>query len=85
MEAHQRVEFTGGSGLMALVGSGPASGAARRDKEATPARLGEGARSAVEPLVSGLPRWSAHNWGRQRHCAAVSKGRSGLRIVARSC
>ena len=63
MEAHRRVEFT--------VGSGPVAVAAQHGKEATPAQLGEGARSVGEPLVQALLRWFARDRGRQRHCAAV--------------
>jgi hypothetical protein len=93
MEARRRVEFTGGSGPAMLVGSGPATlvggglaaVAARRGKEVAPARLGEGARSAGELLVPALPRWSAHDWGCQRHCAAVSRAaRASVLWLARA-
>ena len=42
MEARRCVVFTGGSGLTALVGGGPAAVAARRGREASAARLEEG-------------------------------------------
>jgi hypothetical protein len=68
MEARRRVEFTGGSGQAVLVGSGPAvlvyggpAATAARHSKAAPVRLGEGARSAGEPLVPGLPLWSTRD------------------------
>jgi hypothetical protein len=62
MEARRRMEFTGGSGSATLVGDRPVATAVRRGKELTPTRLGEGARSAGEPLVPALPCWSARDW-----------------------
>ena len=69
MEARQCAR---GSGLAALVGGGPAAVAARRGEDVL-ARLGEGARSAEEPLVPALPRWSARDQGYRRCCAAMSR------------
>jgi hypothetical protein len=62
MKARRRVEFTGGSDSVTLVGGGPVATIVRRGKEVALARLGEGVRSAGEPLVPALPCWSARDW-----------------------
>jgi hypothetical protein len=65
MEARRSVEFNGGSG--------PATTSARRGKEAAPTRLGEGSRSAREPLMLALPRLSARDRGHRHRCTVVSR------------
>jgi hypothetical protein len=65
MEARRHVEYIGGSS--------PAAAAVWRGKEAAPARLEEGARSAGEPLVPALPHWFAHDRGHRCRCAAMSR------------
>jgi hypothetical protein len=71
------VEFTRGSALTTFVGYGPATAATRRGKEAVPAQPREGAKSAGEPLIPALPRWSTRDWGRRRRYATVLRAARG--------